>query len=228
MKDNKKSIVICILTVLVVCVILVFLPLIINHIYYLEAPSKFFITDLNVADFVVYYASALSFLGSLILGMLTLYQNKRAQEKTDEISKDAPTEQIIIPVEDEPNEYTLHRRTPFNHATILCRKEMYDVLGGYTDSESTVRCEDKDLWYRFFALGLKGKNLCEPLYRLHENSELIYRNTARSRWNDFVTDLGGYRLLRYPWYWYWKPFVNLVKVLVPKKMVVWYYKRFRH
>lgn len=87
MKDNKKSIVICILTVLVVCVILVLLPLIINHIYYLEAPSKFFITDLNVADFVVYYASALSFLGSLILGMLTLYQNKRAQEKTDEINK---------------------------------------------------------------------------------------------------------------------------------------------
>ena len=87
MKDSKGSLIIYILIILVVCIFLVLLPLVINHIYYLEAPSKFFITDLNVADFVVYYASALSFLGSLILGVLTLHQNKRAQEKTDEINK---------------------------------------------------------------------------------------------------------------------------------------------
>ena len=82
-KDIKLGIAI----VVFVIVALVFLPLIIDHIYYLEAPADFFVTDLNVADFVVYYASALSFLGTLILGMLTLYQNKRAQDKTDEINK---------------------------------------------------------------------------------------------------------------------------------------------
>ena len=87
MKDSKRSLIIYILIILVVCIFLVLLPLVINHIYYLEAPSEFFITDLNVADFVVYYASALSFLGSLVLGVLTLHQNKRAQEKTDEINK---------------------------------------------------------------------------------------------------------------------------------------------
>jgi len=87
MKDSKRSLIIYILIILVVCIFLVLLPLVINHIYYLEAPSEFFITDLNVADFVVYYASALSFLGSLILGVLTLHQNKRAQEKTDEINQ---------------------------------------------------------------------------------------------------------------------------------------------
>lgn len=64
MKDNKKNLIIfiCILAVLVVCIVLVLLPLIINHIYYLKAPLEFFITDLNVADYVVYYASVLSFL----------------------------------------------------------------------------------------------------------------------------------------------------------------------
>ena len=87
MKDSKKNIVLCILFILVVCIFLVLLPLVINHIYYMEAPLEFFVTDLKVADYVVYYASALSFLGSLILGILTLYQNKRAQEKTDEINK---------------------------------------------------------------------------------------------------------------------------------------------
>lgn len=87
MKNNKYNIVICIVFVFVICIFLVLLPLIINHIYYLEAPLDFFITDLKVADFVVYYASVLSFLGSLILGILTLFQNKRAQDKTDEINK---------------------------------------------------------------------------------------------------------------------------------------------
>lgn len=52
-----------------------------------ESALRFFIVDLKVDDLVAYYASALSFLGTLILGMLTLYQNKRAQEKTDEINK---------------------------------------------------------------------------------------------------------------------------------------------
>lgn len=87
MKDNKKNIVLCILFVLAVCIFLVLLPLVINHIYHMKAPLEFFVTDLKVADYVVYYASALSFLGSLILGILTLYQNKLAQEKTDEINK---------------------------------------------------------------------------------------------------------------------------------------------
>lgn len=84
---KNKDIILGIVIVILVAVALGFLPLIINYIYYLEAPAEFFVTDLDVADFVVYYASALSFLGTLILGMLTLYQNKRAQDKTDEINK---------------------------------------------------------------------------------------------------------------------------------------------
>lgn len=82
-----KDILIGIAIIILVCIVLVLLPAVINHIYYLEAPCDFFVVDLNVDDLVAYYASALSFLGTLILGMLTLYQNKRAQEKTDEINK---------------------------------------------------------------------------------------------------------------------------------------------
>lgn len=82
-----KDIFIGIGIIITVCIVLMLLPLVINHIYYLEAPCDFFVIDLKVDDLVAYYAGALSFLGTLILGMLTLYQNKRAQEKTDEINK---------------------------------------------------------------------------------------------------------------------------------------------
>lgn len=84
---KNKNIIWGIVIVILVAVALVFLPLIINYVYHLEAPADFFITDLNVPDLVVYYSSALSFIGTLILGMLTLYQNKKAQDKTDEINK---------------------------------------------------------------------------------------------------------------------------------------------
>lgn len=123
-----------------------------------------------------------------------------------------------------PDRFTLHRLTPFNHATIMCRKEMYDVLDGYLDIKTTVRCEDQDLWYRFFDKGLAGKNLMEPLYKIHENKSLVYRVTRRNRWNVFLTSIRGYKLLKYPWYWYWKPFFNLYKILVPRIAVEWYYK----
>ena len=73
--------------VVIVGISLIFLPMVINHIYYLDAPGKFFVTDLDVSDLVAYFASALSFLGTMILGILTLHQNKRAQDKTDEINK---------------------------------------------------------------------------------------------------------------------------------------------
>lgn len=130
-------------------------------------------------------------------------------------------------VEEFPNKYTLHRHTPFNHATIMCRREMFDVLGYYSEENKAVRCEDKELWYRFFAEGLIGANLTEPLYKLTEDKALIYRSTRKSRWNGFLTDIRGYRLLGYPWYWYAKPVVNLLKIFIPKRMIIYYYKVFR-
>lgn len=127
-----------------------------------------------------------------------------------------------------PDKLTLFRHTPFNHATIMCRREMYSVLEGYRDDKTTVRCEDKDLWYRFFCHNLSGSNLKEPLYKLSEDIAHIKRNTARSRWNGFVTDIHGYKMLKYPWYWYYKPFFSLLKILIPKCIVVLYFKWFRN
>lgn len=123
-----------------------------------------------------------------------------------------------------PNKNTLQNHTPFYHPTIMCRRKMYEELDGYNESKTTIRCEDKDLWYRFFAAGYKGYSLQEPLYKYYENEESIYRRTPRSRWNIFITNLRGYKLLGYPWYWYYKPFVNLCKVFIPRKLLVMYKK----
>ena len=138
------------------------------------------------------------------------------------IHSELSRQDYISSIEEHPDKYTLYRRTPFNHATIMCRQEMYSILNGYSEANTAVRCEDQELWYRFFAKGLKGANILEPLYTVVENKELIYRITPKNRWNSFITALKGYRLLRYPWYWYYKPFLNIAKVFVPKRLIIKY------
>lgn len=76
-----------VLLILLVALFLILLPYIINYVYSMGAPIKFFEVDLEVSDFLTYYASVLTFIGTLILGILTLIQNKRAQDKTDEINQ---------------------------------------------------------------------------------------------------------------------------------------------
>ncbi len=81
------KIILIVLSILSVVTFIILLPFILNWLGKVDTSADFFITDLKVADFLVYYASALSFIGTIILGYLTLRQNKRAQQKTDEVNK---------------------------------------------------------------------------------------------------------------------------------------------
>lgn len=63
-----------------------------------------------------------------------------------------------------PTKYDLPKGAPFAHATILAKTSVFKELNGYKISKYTVRTEDVDLWYRFFAAGYKGTSIPEPLY----------------------------------------------------------------
>lgn len=63
-----------------------------------------------------------------------------------------------------PTKFDLPKGAPFAHATIMMRTSTMKQLNGYRISKHTVRTEDVDLWYRFFAAGFSGANLPEPLY----------------------------------------------------------------
>lgn len=101
-----------------------------------------------------------------------------------------------------PDKYTLRNKIPFNHATILTYKRVYDNLGGYTVSERTKRSQDYDLWFRFFKEGFKGDNLKEALYFVREDSAAIRRRTFKVRYNAYKTTIMGYKMLNYPIHWY--------------------------
>lgn len=123
-----------------------------------------------------------------------------------------------------PDYFEPHRSNVFNHATILTYKSIYDQLGGYTVLPRTVRGQDRDLWFRFIKAGFKGANLQEALYMVREDNDAIKRRTIKDYWISYQNTIFGYKLLKYPWYWYIKPTIGLLKAFVPCSMVQIYRK----
>lgn len=134
--------------------------------------------------------------------------------------ENGPGDIVLAPRD--PDRTTLRRAKPFNHATIVARREVYEELGGYDESRRAERCEDYDLWFRFFAHGFTGVNIVEPLYLVREDSSAFRRRTPVGRLNEFRTAVAGFRLLGYPVHWYIRPAVQLLKALVPTSLQRWF------
>lgn len=125
-----------------------------------------------------------------------------------------------------PDRYTLKKSVPFNHATIMTYRYVYEKLNGYTVSEITKREEDHDLWFRFYQEGFVGCNLEEPLYCVREDLNAIKRRTLKGRIACCKVMLNGYKLLGYPKTWYWYPYFEVLKAFVPSSFVM-LYRRFQ-
>lgn len=124
-----------------------------------------------------------------------------------------------------PNKNCMRSIVPFNHATIMTYKRVYNTLGGYTVSERTVRAQDYDLWFRFFAAGFRGYNLSEPLYHVREDLNAIKRRTFKVRWNAYKTTRIGFKMLGFPKIWLVGKFLSMIgKSLVPYRVILWYRK----
>ncbi len=115
-----------------------------------------------------------------------------------------------------PTKYDLKKSPCFCHATIMTYKYVYDKLNGYTLNKRAIRCEDVDLWFRFFAAGYKGANIQECLYIVTDDENAHSRRKFTDRINAMKTLFFGYRLLKYPIYWYPWVLNPVVKGLVPK------------
>lgn len=107
---------------------------------------------------------------------------------------------------------------PFFHATIMMKKTVYDVLNGYSLNDYVLRCEDVDLWIRFFAKGFKGANMQAALYYVREDMAASQRRSFQNAANASKTLLYGFRDNGYPAKQYVYVIKPIISVLVPKKI----------
>ncbi|MBR7552548.1 glycosyltransferase family 2 protein [Allobacillus sp. GCM10007491] len=130
--------------------------------------------------------------------------------------------QVKVPAR--PHKTVLKSSVPFCHATIMMRKTAYDKLDGYTVSKRTVRGQDRDLWFRFYAEGFDGANIQEALYMVREDMNAVKRRTFKVRWNSMLTSIMGYRLLKFPLKDYPFVFLPLIKAFIPSSIMHRYHR----
>ena len=124
---------------------------------------------------------------------------------------------------EKPDRNYMKKTVPFNHATIMTYRYVYEKLGGYTVAPRTVRGQDYDLWFRFYYENFNGYNMQEALYLVREDMNAIKRRTFKVRWSTFQTTCYGFKLLGFPKYLIVKAFfVNLIKSLTPYQVQAWY------
>lgn len=107
---------------------------------------------------------------------------------------------------------------PFFHATVMMKKSAYDELGGYSLEDYVLRCEDVDLWIRFFAKGFHGANLQEPLYYVREDMAASKRRNFKNAMNASKTLFYGFRANGYPAKQYLYVAKPIISVLVPQQI----------
>lgn len=122
-----------------------------------------------------------------------------------------------------PTRNYLKKTCPFNHATIMTYKSVFDRLQGYTVAPRTERGQDYDLWFRFYYEGYEGYNMLQPLYLVREDRNAISRRSFKVRWSTYQTTRYGFKLLGFPKSLIVKAFlVTLVKSLTPGFVQSWY------
>lgn len=107
---------------------------------------------------------------------------------------------------------------PFIHPSIMMRKAAYDLLQGYTVASRTKRGQDWDLWFRFYAAGLKGYNLQETLIVYHESPDDYKKRTFRRALDNTKTAINGYRLLRIPIWKYIFSLKPIISFIIPETL----------
>lgn len=125
-----------------------------------------------------------------------------------------------------PSVEDMKRRIPFFHPTIMMRKTAYDKLDGYLVSKRTLRGQDLDLWFRFYANGFSGYNLQEPVLKYHDDiGDYAKKSSFNLAWGLTKTMLYGFKANNFPFYSYIWAFVPIVTAFIPKYIVYFIHNR---
>lgn len=120
--------------------------------------------------------------------------------------------------EEKPTKESFRRSTPFCHAPVMMKFEALKNVGFYTAEAKVERMEDYYLWYKFYMNGYKGYNLQIPLYKMRNGRDAFSRRKISDRIRGFKVDIEVSKNLglSFP---YLFPIINLMKILVPSRIV---------
>lgn len=126
---------------------------------------------------------------------------------------------------EKPSHIMLTTSTPFCHATIMARSYVYKELNGYKVNKYTMRCEDVDLWFRFFEKGYKGYNIQEGLYMVRDEVDAYKRRSFKSYMHLVIVSVDGYKRVKMPLSKYVYLLKPIVSAIIPKSIMKVYHTK---
>lgn len=124
-----------------------------------------------------------------------------------------------------PGPRVMAKGTPFCHATIMMRAEVYHALKGYRVGRRTRRMEDIDLWLRFFEAGYRGYNLQEALYKVREDESAFKRRKFSYSIDNACIVFAACRRLKLPLSDYVYTMKPIIRGLMPPFVMNKYHKK---
>ncbi len=97
----------------------------------------------------------------------------------------------VLPQNPEGEDFFLVQ--PYIHPTLMFRREVLAVSGGYSEDRHCVLCEDYDLLMRLYAKGYRGMNLQEELLDYTVPMTARGNRRMKHRWNETVTRWNRFR-----------------------------------
>ena len=94
-----------------------------------------------------------------------------------------------------PSKEDFVKASPFCHPASMIRKSVYDSVRGYTDEKRLLRVEDYHLWIKIYALGYRGYNISQPMYKLRDDRQAMKRRKFRYRLNEVYVKYLAIKLL---------------------------------
>ena len=111
----------------------------------------------------------------------------------------------------EPSKTSFLWNSPFIHPSIMVYKSDLFKIGGYRVEKETRRCEDYDLFMRMYAVGMKGYNIQEHLYKykIIRDSENKHR-PMKYRIDEAIVRFKGFMAMRI----FWKGIPFIIKPII--------------
>ncbi|HCR4946745.1 TPA: glycosyltransferase, partial [Enterococcus faecium] len=122
----------------------------------------------------------------------------------------------------------MYKGSPFAHPTIMMKRSVYTILGGYRVNKDTTRSEDLEMWFRFFNEGFRGYNLQRVLFKYQETSEDFHKRSLRAAYGITKVLLRGYKLIGVSKYKYIYAFKPIISAIIPKYIMYRYQERRLH
>lgn len=107
----------------------------------------------------------------------------------------------------------------FIHPSVIIRKNVLDIVHGYSDTKETLRTEDLDLWYKIYSTNGKGYVLEDPLLLYYESISSMKRRKYKFRINEFKVKYKIFKEFKMPFRYIIYPIKPLLVGLLPSFII---------